>query len=94
MAIDNEWDAVFTAPMGGLRDPSTPAATCAGRWMRPPPGPVRSRPQDRDHPHGRGRSERADRLGHAKASMRQDVYFSRKKAATGAATVLQAVVGE
>jgi integrase len=92
----NRWEAVFTSPMGLLRDPSNTQADLRSVFAR------LGYPQVTSHTFRRtvgtlmdqaGLSARAaaDQLGHAKVSMTQDRYFGRKLRVTGAAAVLEAV---
>ncbi|SDN55034.1 Site-specific recombinase XerD [Allokutzneria albata] len=95
----NEWNVVFTAPAGGLRDPSNTQADLrvvfadAGfEWVT---SHVYRKTVATLMDHG-GLTARAaaDQLGHAKVSMTQDRYFGRKVAKTGAAALLEAVAPE
>ena len=92
----NEWQAVFTSPLGKLRDPSNTQADLRLIFDRV------GYPEITSHTFRRtvatlmdraGLSSRAaaDQLGHAKVSMTQDNYYGRRIAATGAAGVLEAV---
>lgn len=90
-------DVVFTAPMGGLRDPSNTSADlkeafeAAGYpWMNSHVWrkTVASMMDDA----GLSARAAADQLGHAKVSMTQDNYFKRRVRRTGAAEVMEQVV--
>ncbi|GAA3437021.1 site-specific integrase [Kutzneria kofuensis] len=90
-------DVVFTAPMGGLRDPSNTNADlkeafeAAGYpWMTSHVWrkTVASMMDDA----GLSARAAADQLGHAKVSMTQDNYFKRRVRRTGAAEVMERVV--
>lgn len=90
-------DPIFTAPMGGLRDPSNTNADLKEAFTTAGYGWVTShvyRKTVASMMDDAGLSARAaaDQLGHAKVSMTQDRYFKRKVAKTGAAKVLEAVV--
>jgi integrase len=91
---DNEWGVVFTAPMGGLRDPSNTQADLRVVFAAAGYGWVTSHVYRKtvatlmDHA-GLTARQAADQLGHAKVSMTQDNYFGRKVARTGAAQVLE-----
>lgn len=87
-------DPVFTAPMGGLRDPSNTNADLrvvfddAGyTWVTSHVyrKTVATLMDESNLP----ARVIADQLGHAKVSMTQDVYLGRKAAKTGAAAVLE-----
>jgi integrase len=88
---------VFTAPLGGLRDPSNTNADikealgAAGYdWMTSHVWrkTVASMMDDA----GLSARAAADQLGHAKVSMTQDNYFKRRVRRTGAAEVMERVV--
>jgi integrase-like protein len=89
-------DPVFTAPMGGLRDPSNTNADLRGAFDKA------GYPWVTSHVYRKtvaslmdeaGLSARAaaDQLGHAQVSMTQNVYMKRKVVKTGAAGVLEPV---
>ena len=87
---------VFTAPLGGLRDPSNTQADLREAFDAAGYGWVTShslRKTTATLLDGAGLSARAiaDQLGHANPSLTQDVYLGRKVASTGAATVLEAI---
>jgi integrase len=93
-AVPNEWGVVFTAPMGGLRDPSNTQAdlrtifAAAGYpWVTS--HVYRKTVATMMDAGGLSARQAADQLGHAKVSMTQDNYFGRKVARTGAADVLE-----
>jgi integrase len=90
----NEWGVVFTAPGGGLRDPSNTQAdlrvvfTAAGfNWVTS--HIYRKTVATLMDEAGLTARQAADQLGHAKVSMTQDSYFGRKVARTGAADLLE-----
>ena len=87
---------VFPAPLGGWRDPSNTHAdlrnafTTAGfDWVTT--HVFRKTVATLVDQAGLPSRAAADQLGHANTSMTTDVYFGRKVAATGAATVLEAL---
>jgi integrase len=87
---------VFSAPLGGWRDPSNTQAdlraafTAAGfDWVTS--HVFRKTVATLMDQAGLSSRAAADQLGHANTSMTTDVYFGRKIAATGAATVLEAI---
>jgi integrase len=89
-------DPVFTAPMGGLRDPSNTNAdlkevfTESGYpWMTS--HVYRKTVASIMDDAGLSARAAADQLGHAKVSMTQDRYMKRKVTKTGAAGVLESV---
>jgi integrase len=89
----NEWGVVFTAPLGGLRDPSNTQADLrvvfadAGYpWVTS--HVYRKTVATLMDAAGLTARQAADQLGHAKVSMTQDNYFGRKVVQTGAAQVL------
>jgi integrase len=93
-AEENAQDVVFTAPLGGLRDPSNTQAdlravfTDAGySWVTS--HVYRKTVATLMDAAGLSARQAADQLGHAKVSMTQDNYFGRKTARTGAAKVLE-----
>ncbi len=92
--MPNEWDVVFTAPMGGLRDPSNTQAdlrtifAAAGYpWVTS--HVYRKTVATLMDTAGLTARQAADQLGHAKVSMTQDYYFGRKIVRTGAAGLLE-----
>ncbi len=90
----NEWNAVFTAPGGGLRDPSNTQADLRVVFAAASYGWVTSHVYRKTvatlmDAAGLSARQAADQLGHAKVSMTQDNYFGRKIARTGAAGVLE-----
>jgi integrase len=76
----NEWGVVFTAPAGGLRDPSNTQAdlrvvfTAAG-YGRVTSHIYRKIVATLMDSAGLSARQAADQLGHAKVSMTQDNYF-------------------
>src|SRR5687768_3503218 len=88
--------SLSTAPLGGWRDPSTtpgrPALALAAAGFDWVTSHVFRKTVATFMDHA-GLSSRAaaDQLGHANTSMTTDVYFGRKVATTGAATVLEAL---
>jgi integrase len=87
---------VFPAPMGGWRDPSNTQAdlkdalSAAGfDWVTS--HVFRKTVATLMDQAGLSPRAAADQLGHANTSMTTDVYFGRKVATTGAATVLEAL---
>lgn len=95
-APTNEWNAVFTAPLGGLRDPSNTQAD------------LRSVLDDAGYPWVTSHTFRktaatllersgmtaravADQLGHSDVTTTQNHYFGRKMVSDDAATVLEAI---
>jgi integrase len=93
-AAPNRWDAVFTSPNGGLRDPSNTQSdlrkvfTDAGyKWVTS--HVYRKTVATLMDQAGLTARQAADQLGHSKVSMTQDNYFGRKVAQTGAAAVLE-----
>ncbi len=93
-AAPNEWGVVFTAPAGGLRDPSNTQADLRVVFADAGYPWVTSHVYRKtvatmmDHG-GLTARQAADQLGHAKVSMTQDRYFGRKTAQTGAAALLE-----
>lgn len=94
VAVPNKWDVVFTAPAGGLRDPSNTQADLrvvfadAGfPWVTS--HIYRKTVATMMDNGGLTARQAADQLGHAKVSMTQDRYFGRKVARTGAAALLE-----
>lgn len=90
----NEWDVVFTAPLGGLRDPSNTQSDLRKVFNRAGYEWVTSHVYRKTvatlmDEAGLSARQAADQLGHAKVSMTQDNYFGRKVAQTGAAGVLE-----
>ena len=87
---------VFSAPLGGWRDPSNTQADLREAFATAGFDWVTSHVFRKtvatlmDHA-GLSSRAAADQLGHANTSMTTDVYFGRKVAATGAAGVLEAV---
>lgn len=87
---------VFPAPLGGWRDPSNTQAdlrdafTTAG-YDRGTSHVFRETVATLMDHAGLSARAAADQLGHANTSMTTDVYFGRKIAATGAASVLEVV---
>lgn len=90
-------DPVFTAPLGGLRDPSNTNADLREAFDGA------GYPWVTSHVYRKtvatlmdiaGLSARAaaDQLGHAKVSMTQDNYFGRQVARTGAADVMESII--
>jgi len=93
-APTNEWAVVFTAPLGGLRDPSNTQADLRVIFEAAGYGWVTSHVYRKTvatlmDAAGLTARQAADQLGHAKVSMTQDNYFGRKVARTGAAGVLE-----
>lgn len=93
---DNEWGVVFTAPLGGLRDPSNTQAdlrvifAAAGYdWVTS--HVYRKTVATLMDEAGLSARAAADQLGHAKVSMTQDNYFGRKTVKTGAAKVMEGI---
>jgi hypothetical protein len=84
---------VFTAPMGGLRDPSNTRADLRTVFAAAGYGWVTSHAYRKTVAtlinSGLSARQAADQLGHAKVSMTQDRYFGRKVAPTGTAAVLE-----
>jgi integrase len=84
---------VFTAPLGGLRDPSNTQADLrvvfadAG-YPRVTSHVYRKTVATLMDAADLNARQAADQLGHAKVSMTQDNYFGRKVARTGATEVL------
>jgi integrase len=94
--VSNEWQAVFTSPLGMLRDPSNTQGdlrTVLDRARYPDVTSHAFRRTVATLMDKAGLSARAaaDQLGHAKVSMTQDHYYGRRSAGTGAAAVLEAV---
>ncbi|MGW0518229.1 site-specific integrase [Crossiella sp. NPDC003009] len=97
VAEPNQWGVVFTAPLGGLRDPSNTQADlrvifkAAGfEWVTS--HVYRKTVATLMDEAGLTARQAADQLGHAKVSMTQDNYFGRRRASTGAKAVLECVV--
>ena len=94
--VDNEWQAVFTSPMGMLRDPSNTQADLRKVLDRAGYSSITSHTfrrtvatlMDRA---GLSARAAADQLGHAQVSMTQDRYYGRRVAKTGAASVLESL---
>ena len=89
---------VFTAPGGGLRDPSNTQADLRVVFATAGFGWVTSHIYRKTvatlmDDAGLTARQAADQLGHAKVSMTQDNYFGRKAARTGAAGLLE-IFGE
>lgn len=89
-------DPIFTAPLGGLRDPSNTNADLKEAFTEAGYDWVTShvfRKTVASIMDDAGLSARAaaDQLGHAKVSMTQDNYFKRKVRKTGAAAVLEPI---
>ncbi|MER5672567.1 site-specific integrase [Pseudonocardia alni] len=87
-------DPVFSAVMGGLRDPSNTQADLRDIFARAGFGWVTSHVYRKTvatlmDDAGLSARQAADQLGHSKISMTQDFYFGRKVAATGAKEVLE-----
>ena len=94
----NKWGVIFTAPAGGLRDPSNTQADLRAVFAAAGFGWVTSHVYRKTvatlmDQAGLSARQAADQLGHAKVSMTQDNYFGRKIARTGAAALLE-VFGE
>jgi integrase len=94
----NRWGVIFTAPAGGLRDPSNTQADLRAVFAAAGFGWVTSHVYRKTvatlmDQAGLSARQAADQLGHAKVSMTQDNYFGRKIARTGAAALLE-VFGE
>jgi integrase len=93
---DRDSRPVFPAPLGGWRDPSNTQADLREAFATAGFDWVTSHAFRKtvatlmDHA-GLSSRAAADQLGHANTSMTTDVYFGRKIAATGAATVLEAL---
>ncbi len=90
----NTWDVVFTAPSGGLRDPSNTQSDLrvvfdAAGYARVTSHIYRKTVATLMDDAGLTARQATDQLGHAKASMTQDNYFGRKVACTGAAGLLE-----
>jgi integrase len=88
--------AVFTSPLGHLRDPSNTQADLRDVFDRIKYPDVTSHTFRRTvatlmDEAGLSARAAADQLGHAKVSMTQDHYFGRKRAKTGAAGVLESM---
>ncbi|MEJ3652543.1 site-specific integrase [Actinomycetes bacterium KLBMP 9759] len=93
-ARSNDWNVVFSAPLGGLRDPSNTQADLRVVFADAGYGWVTSHVYRKTvatmmDASGLTARQAADQLGHAKVSMTQDNYFGRKVAKTGAAEVLE-----
>jgi integrase len=93
-AKPNDWEVVFTAPLGGLRDPRNAqrdlreALDRAGYdWATS--HSCRKTVATLMDEAGLSARAAADQLGHSKVSMTQDNYYGRKIRRTGAATVLE-----
>ena len=89
-------DLVFPAMRGGLRDPSNTQADLRDALERAGFGWATSHTLRKTvatlmDQAGLSARAAADQLGHAKASMTQDLYMGRRVSATGAAHVLDAV---
>ena len=92
----NPWGAVFTSPMGLLRDPNNTQADLRDVFERVGYGHITSHTLRRTvatlmDAAGLSARAAADQLGHAKVSMTQDHYFGRQVAKTGARQVLEAI---
>ncbi|NMH99896.1 tyrosine-type recombinase/integrase [Pseudonocardia acidicola] len=86
----------FTAPLGGLRDPSTTPADLrvvfeAADYPWVTSHVYRKTVATLMDEAGLSARAAADQLDHANVSMAQDNYFGRKAARTGAATVLEGI---
>jgi integrase len=95
---ENAWNVVFTAPGGGLRDPSNTQADLREIFAAADYGWVTSHVYRKTvatlmDAAGLSARQAADQLGHAKVSMTQDNYFGRGTASTGAAGVLDVLGG-
>ncbi len=93
---DRGTQPVFSAPLGGWRDPSNTQADLRDAFVAAGFDWVTShvfRKTVATLMDNAGLSSRAaaDQLGHANTSMTTDVYFGRKIATTGAAAVLEAL---
>jgi integrase len=93
---DNEWQAVFTSPLGHLRDPSNTQGDLRDVFDRAEYRDITSHTFRRTvatlmDEAGLSARAAADQLGHAKVSMVQDHYYGRKRAKTGAAGLLEAM---
>jgi integrase len=93
-AVPNEWDVVFTSPLGHLRDPSnttndvTELLAAAGfPWARSHTF-RKTAATLLDNAAGLSARDVANQLGHKRASMTQDVYMSRHTVPEAAAEVL------
>jgi integrase len=92
----NEWEAVFTSPLGHLRDPSNTQSDLRDVFDRAGYCDITSHTFRRTvatlmDEAGLSARAAADQLGHAKVSMTQDHYFGRRIARTGAADLLESV---
>ncbi len=92
----NPWLAVFTSPLGHLRDPSNTQSDLRDVFDRAGYPDVSSHTFRRTvatlmDEAGLSARAAADQLGHAKVSMTQDHYFGRRIARTGAADLLESV---
>ncbi len=97
-SVHNEWGVIFTAPGGGLRDPSNTQADLRVVFTATGYGWVTSHIYRKTvatlmDEGGLSARQAADQLGHAKVSMTQDNYFGRKVARTGAASLLEVFGG-
>jgi integrase len=95
-AIPNDWDVVFTAPLGGLRDPSNTQADLRSVLSNAGYEWVTShtfRKTAATLLEGAGLTVRAvaDQLGHADVTTTQNHYFGRKMTNDRAAAVLEAI---
>jgi integrase len=95
-AKPNRWDAVFTAPLGGLRDPSNTQMVLRGAldhagypWASS--HSCRKTVATLMDQGGLSARAAADQLGHAQVSTTQNYYYGRKTRRTGAAAILEAV---
>jgi integrase len=88
---ENEWQAVFTSPLGHLRDPSNTQGDLRDVFDRAKYPDIISHTFRRTvatlmDEAGLSARAAADQLGHAKVSMTQDHYYGRKRAKTGGRT--------
>jgi integrase len=93
---ENEWHAVFTSPLGHLRDPSNTQGDLRDVFDRAKYPDITSHTFRRTvatlmDEAGLSARAAADQLGHVKVSMTQDHYFGRKRAKTGAAELLESM---
>jgi integrase len=92
-------DPVFTAPMGGIRDPSNTNADlkeafAGAGYPRLTSHIYRKTVASMMDDAGLSARAAADQLGHAKVSMTQDRYMKRRVTKTGAAGVLESLASE
>jgi len=90
---------VFTAPLGGLRDPSNTSADLREAWDTAGYQWVTSHVYRRTvatwmDKSGLSARAAADQLGHVRVSLVQDSYFGRQTRATGARAVMEVVSGQ